>query len=116
MFNDLRAFHHVAETGSYRKAAEAMGVSRPNISYHVSKLEKTIRKQLLIRGRPIQLTLEGKALAVKLRNMMWFYERLEQDLLNPSVGVSLTNKGFGRAQVRSLIKEINDSIGDGRLK
>lgn len=78
MFNDLRAFHHVAETGSYRKAAEAMGVSRPNISYHVTKLQKRIGKQLFTRGR---LTIHGKDLAAKLRNMMWFYERLEKDLL-----------------------------------
>ena len=81
MFNDLRAFHHVAETGSYKDAAERMGVSRPNISYHVSRLEKKLGKQLLIRGRPIRLTNFGKDVAARLRNMMWFYEQLEKDLI-----------------------------------
>ncbi len=57
----LLYFKTLAETGHYRKAAERVGISQPSLSLQISKLEETLRLQLVERGRAgAVLTPEGR--------------------------------------------------------
>ena len=58
----LRAFCHAARLGSFSKAAERLGVSRPALSIHVRELEYELEAALFERGgRDVRLTAAGEA-------------------------------------------------------
>lgn len=50
-FHRLRVFHKVAQTGSFTRAAEELGISQPAVSSQVSKLEESLDTTLLTRKR-----------------------------------------------------------------
>lgn len=50
-FHRLRVFHKVAQTGSFTRAAEELGISQPAVSSQVSKLEESLDSTLLTRKR-----------------------------------------------------------------
>jgi aminoethylphosphonate catabolism LysR family transcriptional regulator len=59
----LRAFHHVALTGGFSRAAEALHLSQPAVSDQVSRLERTHDVLLFHRdARRIRLTEDGARL------------------------------------------------------
>ena len=59
----LRAFHLVAESGSFSAAARASGLSQPNLSGQVTALEKAYGVRLFDRrGRTIVPTETGRQL------------------------------------------------------
>ncbi len=59
----LRAFHHVAVTGGFSRAAEALHLTQPAISDQVRKLEEEYEVHLFNRiRRQITLTAEGERL------------------------------------------------------
>src|SRR5712672_2880644 len=59
----LRAFHLVAESGSFSSAARASGLSQPNLSGQVTALEKTYGVHLFDRGgRTVTPTETGRQL------------------------------------------------------
>ena len=51
-FRLLRYFLAVRDTGSFRRAAAQTGVSQPNISAQICRLEKSLKAKLLQRGGP----------------------------------------------------------------
>lgn len=55
----LQCFIAVAETGSFTKAAEQVGRTQSAISQQIIKLEHTLDKQLIIRGKILTLTHDG---------------------------------------------------------
>jgi len=66
----LEAFHTVATSGGFTKAAEILRVGQPTVSTHVKSLEDYFRVELFYRhGRAIELTPTGKALATITRGM-----------------------------------------------
>ena len=70
----LRYFVRVAETLSFRKAAEACSVSQSGISGAIRDLESCLDVQLLERSkRKVKLTREGEALLAQARDI---FERL----------------------------------------
>jgi molybdenum-dependent DNA-binding transcriptional regulator ModE len=46
----LRAFVHVAETGSITRAAPALGYTQPGLSQRIQALERALGARLLVRG------------------------------------------------------------------
>lgn len=50
-FHRLRVFHKVAQTGSFTRAAEELGITQPAVSSQVSKLEESLDTTLLTRKR-----------------------------------------------------------------
>ncbi|WP_312636785.1 selenium metabolism-associated LysR family transcriptional regulator [Oscillibacter sp.] len=48
-FRQLEAFSRVVETGSFSRAAEALGVSQPTVSSHVTALERELGLTLIAR-------------------------------------------------------------------
>ncbi|MDH3467875.1 MAG: LysR substrate-binding domain-containing protein [Gammaproteobacteria bacterium] len=66
----LEAFHTVAATGGFTRAAEALNVGQPTISTHVKSLEDYFRVELFHRrGRNVKLTPTGEALFTITRGL-----------------------------------------------
>jgi len=101
----LEYFVHVAEMGSFTRAAAFLQVAQPALSRQVRTLEVELRQPLLDRnGRGVTLTEAGKRLLAHARGILQQVERARDDLedqrgaatgrlaiaLPPSVGRTLT--------------------------
>ncbi len=101
----LKYFTHVAELGSFTRAAAVLSVPQPAISREVRLLEVELRQTLLVRnGRGVSLTEAGKCLLAHSLGILQQVERARQELdetkgapvgqitigIPPSVGRSLT--------------------------
>ena len=66
----LEAFHMVAVTGSFTRAAEVLNVGQPTVSTHVKALEEHFRVELFHRrGRAVRLTSTGESLFTITRGL-----------------------------------------------
>ncbi len=66
----LEAFHTVATSGGFTRAAEILHVGQPTISTHVKSLEEYFRVELFFRrGRLVKLTPTGEALVTITRGL-----------------------------------------------
>ncbi|MCZ2404656.1 LysR family transcriptional regulator [Paenarthrobacter sp. Z7-10] len=67
----LRSFLAVADTHSFTRAGERLGLSQPTVSQHVRKLEAAAGRQLVARDtREVQLTDNGDAMAGFARTIL----------------------------------------------
>lgn len=67
----LRSFLAVAETLSFTKAAERLGLAQPTVSQHVRKLEAAAKRILVARDtRDVRLTDNGDAMAGFARSIL----------------------------------------------
>ncbi|MDP9696973.1 UNVERIFIED_ORG: DNA-binding transcriptional LysR family regulator [Arthrobacter globiformis] len=67
----LRSFLAVAETLSFTKAAERLGLAQPTVSQHVRKLEVAAKRTLISRDtRDVRLTDNGDAMAGFARSII----------------------------------------------
>ena len=80
-FSQLRTFALVAELGSLRAAAIALGVSEPAVSAAVSALRTDLGDPLFRRtGTGIALTPGGRALAARARELVRLAERTRREV------------------------------------
>jgi DNA-binding transcriptional LysR family regulator len=69
--NHLDCFVQLARTLSFTKTAEALGVTQPNISRQIKRLEEEIGTPLFIRDRhSVRLTREGERLKLSLTPLL----------------------------------------------
>jgi DNA-binding transcriptional LysR family regulator len=102
MINDLRAmavFAKTVETGSFRAAASALGLSPSVVSHHVSQLETRLGVALLYRStRRLSLTQDGKIFFEHAQTMLTAAERgfnaLAQRVTEPAGTLSVTVSAF----------------------
>lgn len=74
----LEAFVHVAEGGSFSKAAKALFLTQPTISAHVSSLEKELGVRLFIRNtKEVGLSEDGKDLYKYAKQMVELEKKIE---------------------------------------
>ena len=79
--NQLETFIHVAEHGSFSKAALVLGVAQPSLSRQVRALEVELREPLLLRhGRGVQLTESGRQLLDHCRGILHLVTQAKEDL------------------------------------
>src|SRR5688500_6985489 len=84
-FTQLRTFALVAELGSLRAAATALGVSEPAVSAAVAALRADLGDALFVRtGTGISLTPGGRALAGHARELVRLADRTRRDVLQAS--------------------------------
>jgi len=139
-FKQLESFVHVAELGSFSKAALVQGIAQPALSRQVRALETDLRETLLLRnGRGVVLTEAGQRLYEHGRQLLQALAQVEADMggrrdeplgritigLPPSVGRQLTLPlidGFQRrcprarlAIVEGLSSHISEWIATGRV-
>lgn len=67
----IEAFVHVAELGSFRRAAARLNTTQPNISNRISQLEQHLRVKLMDRDAgSVRLTREGRQLLGPARRIL----------------------------------------------
>ena len=67
----LEAFSAVVETGSFRRAAEVLGTTQPNVSARIAVLEETLGTRLMHRDAgSVRLTERGEALLARARRVL----------------------------------------------
>jgi DNA-binding transcriptional LysR family regulator len=89
-FTQLRTFALVAELGSLRAAAVALGVSEPAVSAAVTALRTDLGDRLFRRsGGGIVLTPGGRALAGRARELVQLADRTRQDVHRASTSAGL---------------------------
>lgn len=71
-------FGQAARAGSFRRAADHMGVSNSHISKHIARLEQSLGYKLFHRSPQLQLTESGRALLPEVESMITSYEQLSQ--------------------------------------
>ncbi len=80
-FHQIRAFVHVAELGSFTRAASVLKVAQPALSRQVRALEVELRQPLFVRnGRGVTLTDAGTRLLAHGRGILQQLERARRDL------------------------------------
>src|SRR6185295_13512761 len=80
-FTQLRTFALVAELGSLRAAAAALGVSEPAVSAAITALRNDLGDQLFVRtAGGIALTPGGRALAGRARELVRLADRTRRDV------------------------------------
>ena len=139
-FKQLEYFVHVAELGSFSKAALVLDIAQPALSRQVRALEIDLRETLLLRnGRGVVLTDAGQRLYEHSVNILQALAHAQDDMganrdapvgritigLPPSVGRQLTLPlidGFQRrlptarlAIVEGLSSHISEWISTGRV-
>lgn len=79
--NQLETFVHVAEHGSFSKAALVLGTAQPALSRQVRALETELREALLLRhGRGVQLTEAGRRLLDHCHGILHLVAQAKDDL------------------------------------
>ncbi|HJV62484.1 MAG TPA: LysR family transcriptional regulator [Albitalea sp.] len=79
--SQIETFVHVAEHGSFSKAALVLGVAQPALSRQVRALETELRETLLLRhGRGVRLTESGRRLLEHCRGILHLIAQAKEDL------------------------------------
>lgn len=80
--SQLLLFVKIVETGSFTKAGEALNMTQPAVSRSVSTMESELGVTLLIRDKKsgILLTDIGKRLLPLFRDILYGYEKVEQEV------------------------------------
>lgn len=93
----LQVLAEVARTGTYTAAADALGYTQPAISYQMRMLERSVGAPLVTRrGRGIQLTPEGRALARHAGTVLAALRTAEDEL------AALTAPEAGRVRLSAM--------------
>lgn len=67
----LRTLVAIADTGGFRRAADALHLSQPTVSQHVRLLERRLKQQLLVKdGRGSRFTASGERLVHEARRLL----------------------------------------------
>ncbi len=119
--NQLETFVHVAEHGSFSKAALVLGVAQPALSRQVRALETELRETLLLRnGRGVQLTEAGRRLLEHCQGILHLVAQAKEDLLaqrNEPVGqiVIAMPPTLARLHTLKLIQAFRGELPKARL-
>ena len=87
-FDNLKAFVHVAETGSFSAASEQLFLTQPAISKRIAALEGELDTRLFDRiGRQISLTETGRALLPRAYKILQDIEDSRRAIQNLSASI-----------------------------
>jgi DNA-binding transcriptional LysR family regulator len=103
----LRTLVAIADTSSFTIAAERLGLSQPSISHLVRRLEDEVGQVLVVRGRRIGLTEDGKALAdVARRAILSIDASLKACRLNAGLKAGTVVVAAGHISAATLLPSI----------
>ena len=102
----LETYLAVVEYKNFTQAAEALALTQPAVSHHISQLEEEFGVQLLIRGRGgIKLTYEGELVAQYARRMKAQYDKLLLELSNSERKITQLRVGITHTAESSIVAE-----------
>src|ERR1700709_956831 len=83
----LRAFVHIAEEGSFTRAAQRVGRTQSAVSMQVQRLESLLGERLLSRGKggTVHLTPHGQFLLARAREMLALNDEIWTSFRAPAV-------------------------------
>lgn len=74
----IEAFVHIADSGSFSKAAKELFLTQPTVSAHIAALEKELNARLFVRNtKEVSLSDEGKILYAYAKEMVVLQKRIE---------------------------------------
>lgn len=115
-------FIAVAETGSFTAAAEAMGLTKAVVSFHIRQLEEELGVTLLLRTtRRLTLTEAGKLFHQRSVMLLRDAERLQDDVRANHAGLTgelriTTTPEYGSQVVVPLLAEFSQLHPDLRVR
>ena len=105
----LRTFVAIHETGGFTSAAESLGLTQPNVSQQVKRLEQILNQELFVRGhRQRGLTAAGETLLENARRMVRLNDQAVTQLTLSPVAGSL-RLGLPHEFTTSILPEL---VGD----
>lgn len=75
---DLQSLIAVAQAGSFSGAAKQIYVSQPNISHHITNLEKELGVKLIERSTPVVLTPAGQRCLALAKEILVLCEKMQE--------------------------------------
>ncbi len=97
----------VVEYQSFTRAAEALSLTQPAVSHHISQLEEELGAPLFIRGKGwIKLTPEGEIAVKYARRIKAQYVNLLSELENAEKNVSQLRVGITHTAESNLVAEV----------
>ncbi len=85
----------VAECQNFTKAAQALALTQPAVSHHISQLEEEFGVTLFIRGKGgLKLTEEGEIVVKYARRMAALYEKMRADLQDKEKRIATLRVGI----------------------
>src|SRR5699024_8285712 len=114
-FQQLRYFVTLVEQSTFTRAASLLHISQPSLSASIKKLENELRLLLLDRStRHQQLTVEGKILYEEAKNLIRYFEYIEQEMKRlKNNGPLELNIGFIESAefwVTKVLKQFNNEF------
>lgn len=107
--NTLKAFEATARLGTMTKASEELNITQVAISRQVANLEKSLRKQLFVRGgRRLQLTPAGESLFITLTRMFRELQEITESVSAGSSKSVLKICGYSNFTMRWLIPRLKE--------
>ncbi|WP_448627539.1 LysR family transcriptional regulator [Geodermatophilus sp. URMC 64] len=115
-FSQLRTFALVAELGSLRAAAAALGVSEPAVSAALAALRSDLGDPLFVRsGGGISLTAGGRALAGRARELVRLADRTRRDVAragSTTGALRILASGACAEHLEQLLAAFTDRVPD----
>lgn len=103
----------VAEKKNFTKAAEALSLTQPAVSHHISQLEKELKTTLFIRGKgPLRLTESGETVVRYARQMRVVYERMRVALEDQEKHLTHLRVGITHTAESNLVAEVLAHYGN----
>jgi len=105
----LRTFVAIHEAGGFTSAAESLGLTQPNVSQQVKRLEKILDQPLFVRGqRQPELTIAGETLLENARRIVRLNDQAVSRIMRSPVAGSL-RLGLPHEFTTSILPEL---VGD----
>jgi DNA-binding transcriptional LysR family regulator len=103
----LRALVSVADSASFTGAAEQLGMSQPSVSHLIRRLEAEVGQTLVVRGREIGLTDQGRTIAeVARRAILAIDAALRECRDNTSLKAGSVSVAIGHVSAATLLPQI----------
>ena len=97
----------VAEQKSFTKAAEALSLTQPAVSHHISQLEDELGVKIFLRGKgELRVTPEGEIVVRCAKRMSAMNDRLRSDLADNERHLSRLRIGITHTAESNLITEV----------
>lgn len=97
----------VADYQNFTKAAQALALTQPAVSHHISQLEEEFGVTLFIRGKSgLKLTSEGEIVIKYARRMAALYDKIRADLADKERQIATLRVGITHTAESNITAEV----------